>query len=774
MSNRLARESSPYLLQHAHNPVDWWPWCDEAFEEARRRDVPVFLSIGYSTCYWCHVMERESFEREELASAINPRFVCIKVDREERPDVDEAYMAATVMMSGQGGWPMSVFIEPTKRRPFYCGTYFPFEERAQFGRPSFPRLLDAMATAWRDSREEVMKQAAAVAEAVQEHFAAEKEASQLGQEQVADAVSQLLRMLDVTHGGFGQAPKFPQPVFLEFLLDARERAADDSTGDALDRAIRRSLDGMMAGGINDQIGGGFHRYSVDAEWTVPHFEKMLYDNAQLATIYARAARFYGDDEYRRTARATLAFVLREMTDPASGAFYSALDAEVDGREGLNYLWTPPEMRAALAEPDDAHLATRAYGLDKGPNFRDPHHPTAPGTNVPRLADRADRLASQLGLLPGMLIDRLTRINAQLLAARDKRKQPRRDDKVIAAWNGLMIGAFARTGELLEEPEYIHHAQRAADSVRSKLVDPDGRLSRCVRQENASGRAVLEDYACLAQGLLHLHRAKEAAGLDTADNLAAAGSLLAVAQRDFVDGGVAFDSPRNADDLFVRTRSLHDGAIPSGSSVFLNALLDHAELAQNTESAEMALKLLVGASGSIAQAPVGTVNSTRALLRILLAGEGREELGAAPSKPTRPQGPRPAQEVDPVQIFAGVERVSISRDSPATVTLLINIAEGWHIAAAAPGDGVKLVPFRVEMRGGTGIAAYADYPPGDKFSTPGQAEILVYRGTIELHVALEQTGEVTGRPLLNVVYQACSETECLAPALVELDIAIDEI
>jgi uncharacterized protein YyaL (SSP411 family) len=385
-ANRLSRETSPYLLQHAHNPVAWFPWGDEAIAEARRRDVPIFLSIGYSTCYWCHVMERECFESEEIARQMNDRFVCVKVDREERPDLDDLYMTATQLLTGHGGWPMSVFLEPQGLRPFWAGTYFPPEPR--HGVPSFPQVLDAMSRAWTERRGEVLEQAASVAEGVRQHMVSEEAPVGLGLPQVTEAGRDLLKRFDRVHGGFGGAPKFPQPVFLEFLLDLRAAAADDATRDAIDQAVRRTLDRMAIGGVFDQVGGGFHRYSVDERWLVPHFEKMLYDNAQLAQVYARAAVVYSDDFYATIARRTLDYALREMTS-SEGAFYSAQDAEVDGREGGNYVWTPEEIRAALP-PEDAGFAIKVYGADAGPNFRDPHYPDSSSTNVLFLRERRAR------------------------------------------------------------------------------------------------------------------------------------------------------------------------------------------------------------------------------------------------------------------------------------------------------------------------------------------------------------------------------------------------
>lgn len=769
MPNRLAGESSPYLLQHAGNPVDWWPWCDEAFEEARRRDVPVFLSIGYSTCYWCHVMERESFENPRIAESLNPRFVCIKLDREERPDVDEAYMAATVSMTGHGGWPMSVFLEPERRRPFYCGTYFPPEAHPRLGRPGFVQVLDAMHEAWTTRRNDVIEQAAEVARAVAETFDAPAATGDLSSATVSDAVSMLLRAFDQVHGGFGKAPKFPQPEYIEFLLDVRA-VADEATADAVDHAVKRTLAAMMSGGLFDQVGGGFHRYSVDESWTVPHFEKMLYDNAQLAAVYARAARHYGEPAFARAAHRTLGYILREMTAP-DGGFYSAQDAEVDHREGLNYLWTPDQIRDALGpeNADDADLAIAVYGLADGPNFRDPHHPEAPPLNIPRLTDLPERTAAGFNLLPSTLLDRLDRINAALLAARDRRPQPARDDKVIASWNGLAISAFARAAADLDEPRYLDAAVRAAAWIEREMI-VDGRLCRTRRGDRTTPHAVLEDFACVMRGLIDTHRAASDLGRDDASALPAAVRLLGVVRREYLEeDGRLFDAPRGASDLFVRTRSTHDGAMPCGLSVMLRNLLDLAEITADPDYAEEAVRCLSAASGRTADNPTGAVGSVRALLRLLLHGRSlpRSDGGSAPAPPAM-------HEPDPVQVLAADERIVVSPESPATLSLVIRIADGWHIAAAEPGPAPgPHTPFRIGLVSGGGLAVYADYPPGEVFSAPDGTSVRVYSGEVEVRVVVEQTGEITGRPLLGVTFQACNNTRCLAPATLELDIAIDE-
>jgi uncharacterized protein YyaL (SSP411 family) len=767
-ANRLARETSPYLLQHAHNPVDWYPWGPEAVEAARRRDVPIFVSIGYSTCYWCHVMERESFENHEIARLMNERFVCVKVDREERPDVDDIYMAATVMMSGRGGWPMTVFLEPTSLKPFWCGTYFPPTARPDLGIASLPQVIEAMSQAWTGRRDEVLAQAEQVGAAVTEQLSAPAESKELGPAEVQGAVEALIRMFDRTNGGFGGAPKFPQPVFLDFLIEVRARAADDATADAIDIALRKTLDRMAIGGLRDHVGGGFHRYSVDHLWLVPHFEKMLYDNAQLIATYARAARHYGDSLYSDVVRSIASYVAAEMTD-AGGGFYSAQDAEVDGREGLNYLWTVEEMRAALPDPQDADLAIRAFGLDQGPNFRDPHHPTEPARNVLRLAERPEKLANHLQRAPETFRAELRHLCELLYAARSRRPSPRLDDKVLASWNGLMIAGLAVAARELDDASLLEPARRAADFVLAHMVETDGAVRRSWRKGVSGRRGVLEDSAMFMHGLLELAKASAAADRD--QRIAQTLRVLAAARRDFFDesSGRFFDTRAGESDLFVRTMSTHDGALPSAVSVMLHNLIDLHELTGDDAHLQFALRCIAAMSGPIAEGPVGSINSTRALFRLLASRGGAESFAPPREKPKQ----TPESGWTPVEIYANVERASVTPDAPALVELVMKIAPGYHVVAADPGEGAPtLMPFRVDVTGGSGIAAYADYPSGEPFGVEGQGRFLAYTDTIHLRIALEATGPVTGRPLLTARFQACSDRECLRPTLVELDIAID--
>ncbi len=772
MPNRLIHAPSPYLLQHAHNPVDWYAWGDEAFAAARTRDCPIFLSVGYSTCYWCHVMERESFEDEATAGLLNARFVAIKVDREERPDVDELYMLATQLMTGHGGWPMNVFLDPHSLKPFWCGTYFPPEPR--HGMHSFPQVLEGMALAWRDQRDTVIAQADRLAESVAEALARQADPVPLVPAIVETAVMQLLAQFDRTHGGFGGAPKFPQPSFLDFLLAARDHIAEDDTRAAIDLALRTTLDRIALGGIHDHVGGGFHRYAVDATWTVPHFEKMLYDNALLAATYARAAGVFDDDFYRRTLGRTLDYALGEMTNPTTRAFYSAQDAEVDTREGLNYLWSPDEFRAVLG--DDAAFALAVFGLDRGPNFKDPHHAGAPAANVLRLAHRPEDLAARTGLSLEAFLARLDRVSDALLAARSARAQPLVDDKAIVSWNALMIRALAMASGVLDEPRYLDAAIAAARFILASMRDADGHLLRLYRAGRSHTPAFLEDHAAMIRALVALHAAAPQTDLAGASPLAAALDLADRAHALFTDGrGACYDTRAGQSDLFIRPRSTYDGAIPSGSSLMLAALVELAAHTPRSDIASRAAALLMSLSARIAASPTACVLATEALLTVFTMPAIRDVLPAAvASAPI--DAARPAE---PVTVFADVDAVTVAPGRPAVFHVELRIAPGYHIIAADPGQtDLPLAPLRVGLTRGQGLAVYADYPPGEPLEAdPGGPQgVLVHHDLVSFAVALEAApgvGASAGKPVLGVSFQACSSNACLAPAAMALaiDIAI---
>jgi uncharacterized protein YyaL (SSP411 family) len=553
MPNRLASATSPYLLQHADNPVDWWEWSDAAFEEAARRDVPVLLSVGYAACHWCHVMAHESFEDAAIAAQLNADFVAIKVDREERPDIDAVYMAATQAMTGQGGWPMTCFLTPAGE-PFHCGTYYPTA--------GFSRLLDAVATAWRDDGERVRGAAGAIAGRLADAAAATPPAAAVDAAGLDAALDQLRGGFDDQDGGFGGAPKFPPSMVLEFLLRHHERTGSAA---ALEM-VELTCDRMARGGMYDQLAGGFARYSVDARWVVPHFEKMLYDNALLLRAYAHLHRVTGSPLALRVADETAAFLLRDLAT-AEGGFASALDADTDGVEGKTYAWTPAQLRDVLGAEDGAWAAELLTVTAEG-TFEH-------GASTLQLReDPADPA-------------RWGRVRAALLAARAQRPQPARDDKVVTAWNGLAIVALAEGGAALDRPAWVAAAARAADLLLDRHVVA-GRLRRSSRDGGVGAAAgVLEDYAALADGLLALHQATGAPRW-----LTAATDLLDVALTHFVDGDLAYDTADDAEALLHRPREITDNASPCGGSALASALLTASVLTDHggryREAAEVAL------------------------------------------------------------------------------------------------------------------------------------------------------------------------------------------
>ncbi|WP_329022756.1 thioredoxin domain-containing protein [Streptomyces sp. NBC_00690] len=545
MPNRLAHETSPYLLQHADNPVDWWPWSQAAFEEARRREVPVLLSVGYSSCHWCHVMAHESFEDEQTAAYLNEHFLAVKVDREERPDVDAVYMEAVQAATGQGGWPMTVFLTGDAE-PFYFGTYFPPEPR--HGMASFRQVLEGVAAAWKDRRTEVAEVAQRIARDLSERSFTHGGDGAPGEEQLAQALLNLTRDYDERHGGFGGAPKFPPSMVLEFLLRHHARTGADG---AL-QMVAETCEAMARGGIYDQLGGGFARYAVDREWVVPHFEKMLYDNALLCRVYAHLWRATGSDLARRIALETADFMVRELRTP-EGGFASALDADSDdgtGRtvEGAFYAWTPEQLRAALGD-EDAGRAADLFGV------------TAEGT--------FEEGASVLQL-PGAEAD--PELRRRLLAARAERPRPERDDKVVAAWNGLAIAALAEVGAYFDRPDLIERATEAADLLVRLHLDPHARLRRTSRDGRVGSNAgVLEDYADVAEGFLAL------AGV-TGEGvwLEFSGFLLDIVLDQFRgENGTLYDTAHDAERLIRRPQDPTDNATPSGWTAAAGALLSYA-------------------------------------------------------------------------------------------------------------------------------------------------------------------------------------------------------
>jgi uncharacterized protein YyaL (SSP411 family) len=555
MPNRLANETSPYLRQHADNPVDWYPWGSEAFERARAEQKPILLSVGYSSCHWCHVMAHESFENPAIADLMNRYFINVKVDREERPDVDAVYMAAVQAISGQGGWPMTVFLTP-EGEPFYAGTYFPPEDA--HGRPGFPRVLQFLAEKWQTDRDRILESARGLTEHLRAAAArAAGPGDGIAPATLARAVEQFAEVFDTAWGGFGMAPKFPSPSNLEFLLAHFAANPGAETGQAAAAMALHTLRGMATGGMYDQVGGGFARYSVDEAWIVPHFEKMLYDNAQLARVYLHGYQLTGDGGFARVVHETLEFLLREMQDPAGG-FYAALDADSEGIEGKYYLWTPAEVEQVLGA--DAPLAMAWYGVTPDGNFRDPHHPELTGRSVLTARPDIEDLERRFGLSQDDILDRIEEIQERLFYARQERVPPGLDDKVLTDWNGLALAAFAEAARVLEEPAYAMAAGRLAEFLRAS-VWRDGVLYHTWKAGEARVPGMLEDYTYLGLGLVELYKTTgELAWLDWARELWEA----TLARFRDPETGTFFDTASDAEQLIVRQRSFFDAATPSGN------------------------------------------------------------------------------------------------------------------------------------------------------------------------------------------------------------------
>jgi hypothetical protein len=593
--NRLAAEKSPYLLQHARNPVDWHPWSEEAFERARREDRPVFLSIGYSTCHWCHVMERESFQNGEIASLMNEAFVCVKVDREERPDVDALYMDVCAMLTGSGGWPLTI-VMTADGKPFFAGTYFPDESR--FGKPGMRELVAHIRDIWRTDRAGVLRAADEIASAVAARHerapgAAPESSHPAGEALIERGFRELAARFDERRGGFGGAPKFPAPHNLLFLLRYWKRTGEPR---ALEM-VERTLGAMRLGGIFDHVGFGFHRYSTDERWLVPHFEKMLYDQSTLAMAYTEAYQATGDGTFARTAREILAYVLRDMTAP-EGGFASAEDADSEGVEGKYYLWSEREIRSILGG-DDADLAIRLFGVREEGNFVDQSTGAKTGENILHLERPLDEWALELGREPAALERRVEEVRKRLLESRERRIRPAKDDKVLADWNGLMIAALAKGGRALAEPAFVEAARRAAGFVEKALRLEDGRLLRRYRDGEAAIPAQLDDHAFLVWGLIELYEAT----FDP-DTLAAAVRLAreCMARFDDAGSGAFFGSPDDGEKLLARRTEICDGALPSGNSVMLLNLLRLSLLTGNEALEARAARLAAAFAADAAGAP----------------------------------------------------------------------------------------------------------------------------------------------------------------------------
>ena len=724
-SNRLADESSPYLLLHAHNPVDWYPWGDEAIARARREEKPIFLSVGYSTCYWCHVMERESFSDPTTAEMMNELFVNVKVDREERPDVDEIYMTATQILAGQGGWPNSVFLTP-ELEPFYAGTYFPPEDA--HGRPGFRTVLASLADAWRNRRQDVHMQADEVAQAMrrvlEERFAPGERPAPAGA--VLRAYRSLERQHDPVQGGFGGAPKFPTPANLFLLLElaGREEAPE------AEAMLSGTLDAMARGGIYDQLGGGFHRYSTDARWRVPHFEKMLYDNGLLLELYALEHERTGDPEAARIARETVELLAREMT-AEDGSFWSAIDAETDGREGAFYVWTGEELHDVLGQEDFQFLAP-IYGFGGPPSFEGTEHVL----HLPEpLAEQAKRRRGSVE----ELVAEIAPLRERLFAARAERERPATDDKVLADWNGMAIRGVALAGRALGDDAIVDRAARAADAVLSTMRPAGAPLLHAVRHGEGRIAAYLSDYAFLVRGLLALYEVTGEAAW-----LASARELTEEQEERLAHPNGGWWNAAPSDDLIVRSQEVFDGATPAANGVAILNLLDLHGATGEAVYRERAERALAAFGPMIERVPEAARTLTVANLRYY-AGDlsaGEAAAGGAVGEPA----PSEADEVVAHHLELGRPKDDGTRD----FHLHLRIADGWHLYSHdAPAE--TSVPTRLGVLEGEGDLELLDvtYPLGQ-----GLGEAGVYTGDVAF------AGRLRGTGTLVLTYQPCDDRRCL--------------
>jgi hypothetical protein len=752
-TNRLAQSTSPYLLQHAHNPVDWYPWGPEAFAAARAQDKPIFLSVGYSTCYWCHVMERQSFESEEIAARMNELFVNVKVDREERPDVDQLYMTAVQIIARQGGWPMSVFLTPDLR-PFFAGTYFPPADN--YGRPGFPRVLQSIAGTYRTKLDQVDRSANEIVRLLKHHAEPRQPAEPLRVDLnwVELLIERSTADYEQCYGGYGGAPKFPRQTLLELVIAYLE--SPDATEDAeqMLSQIVYTLDFMADGGIRDQLGGGFHRYSTDEKWLVPHFEIMLYDQAMLAVVYTKAWQVTEEPRYAKVARGILDFVLREMMGP-SGEFYTAFDAEVDAQEGLSYLWTPDEVRDVLASfpVADLDLFLNVYGLSAGPNFADPHHGSGqPDKNILHLPTPLADVAKSVNVTEDQLDARLEPMRQALYAARAKRKQPQLDTKVLTSWNGLMIRAFALAGKALGEPRYVEAARAACGFVLGQHLK-DGTLLRTSRPDARPAGCeappplipgFLDDYAFMVQALLATAEASGDSSLR-----AEARRLAGTMKERFLDPelGAFYFTAADATDLIVRQKTAADSPLPSGNAVAAACLLElgDAEAARQT-IAVFAQQLEDHAEGmsSLVQATLAYLGRHEPFT-VSAAGEQEDERVTSPD-----------------QLAKAAVELSGEWASPTELLVTAKVLDTFHLNANRAAQGMIPTTLTLALPRGVDGSATVDYPPGEerRFAFVSEA-IRVYEGEVIFVARLAQPLPA-GTPVRAVLtYQPCTEDACLA-------------
>jgi uncharacterized protein YyaL (SSP411 family) len=793
-ANHLARESSPYLLLHAHNPVDWYPWGPEAFAKARKEKKPIFLSIGYSSCYWCHVMERLVFEDEKIAAYMNEHFVNIKVDREERPDIDEIYMTSLYVYLRQigsrqgGGWPMSMFLTPAAK-PFAGGTYFPPEDDR--GRPGFLTVLKQISKLWKNEPKQLEQNADLITKFVQQAMKPRLTLTpvELNRSLVGRATEAVASSFDEKFGGVGfnaaspNSPKFPTPAKLALLQYDSRRNGDERSA----QIVRETLDRMAAGGIRDHLGGGFHRYSTDRFWHVPHFEKMLYDQAQLAVVYTEAFRQTGEPKYRAIAEDIFRYVAGEMTDTAGG-FYSALDAETDGIEGEFYVWSKKEIVKILGA-DDAQLFQSIYGMEEANPFEHGYVLHLPAS----IADAAEKLK----VPPAQLEQRLHLMRFQLLIVRAKRAPLLKDDKSLTSWNGMMIRAYARAGLVFDDAEYIKTAEKAAMFVLAHMRDKEQRLQRTYRGGTAKLNAYLDDYALLVEGLLTIYEAT------ANEKWLNASRRLTDQQIDlFWDktGKGFFFTSRDHEELIVRTKGANDSAVPSGNGVSVRNLIRLASLTGQEKYRTYAKETLEAFAPAIDRAPQGMVTIALALGEYLdkpnFAATRKTSATDSKAAPTENrqnglgsavESPQTSQS-SPIQLTAGESEkkparkpelattrafLSVDKLPPGgrcKIVVFVDIKEGWHINAN-PANPNFLIPTVLSVKSKLGCKLTSiSYEPGKKVEVPGSPTLHVYetktaiRGVLEIPAsAVGKTDEIE----ILVRYQPCNDTKCLPPKTARL-------
>ncbi len=757
--NRLIFETSPYLRQHARNPVDWYAWGADAFAKARAEGKPIFLSVGYSSCHWCHVMAHESFEDPATAALMNEHFINIKVDREERPDVDDIYMKAVQAIAGRGGWPMSVFLLPDGR-PYYGGTYFPREDGRHGA--GFKTVLVALAKAYTERRDEVEEQAARLAGVVQQQVGggALQTSGPLSRDLIGQAIAALQEQFDRTRGGFGGAPKFPPHMSLDLLLYEYERTGREE----LAAPITVTLDAMLRGGVYDHVGGGFHRYSTDAVWLVPHFEKMLYDNGQLARAYSTAYRLFGEARYRAVAEGICDWAIREMR-AEGGGFYSALDADSEGEEGKFYVWTHAEVLDVLGE-EEGNLFCRVYGIRPQGNFREEATGKQLPANIPHRTEPLAETAAALKLEPAHLEARLAAARAKLRAVRDARVWPGLDDKVLTSWNGLMIGGLATAGKTFERQDYLEAAAGAAEFLLTTMR-VDGRLLRSYNHGQAKLNAYLDDYAFLSLGLLDLYDATgEERWLTEARALM---DVLFDHYGDETGGGFYFTSDDH-EDLLARKKDCIDGAIPSGNGVAARVLIRLAHLTGEQRYTDAVLQAFDVYLGWMQRAPRATESM------IVAVAEAYDRGLAAPAPVTAAATPPDATwRSDQVAAHAYASRVVLSPGLTFDVAVQLQIAEGWHVNSHAPHQDY-LVPTSLALTDGVVLTAGdATYPAGRDLTLAFSPEPLsVYDGTVLLGLAVTLAADAKAGPAtveLTLQVQACDDRQCLRPATATLRIPV---